>query len=56
MSDQKVTDTILFHFVRSLVTQWEKERSSMSSRNELAVFICNALAETVLRIEESDRS
>lgn len=51
----KVTDTILFHFVRSLVTQWEREQSSASERNDLALFLVRSLAETVHRIEQQER-
>lgn len=51
----KVTDTILYHFVRSLADQWQtKKEFPHGSREELAVFLCEALCATLDRIDAQE--
>lgn len=50
-ANRKVTETMLYHFVKSIVDRWERESSY---KEKFAVMLVESLAATLKRIEEQD--
>lgn len=54
----KTTDTMLYHFVRSIAERWQSipanRYGQLGNREELAVFLVESLCATLSRIEAQE--